>query len=219
MPRQITDRLFSFTRYIFFQVISVKFPPGSAKKFVDFLYVIFEKIAPKFDFISSNYLNMYQELVDKEIKMAGISSKDQVLVIGGGSLPITAVLIATKTKAHVVAIDKDRRAVTEANKYIKNHHLEKQIEIVCADGKEYLSNEFDVIFLTYGLKKKEDIFNSLLKNSKNNSRIIFRTVIGSQKEKEKNIAELSKWFLVKDSIKSDSMPPSGTYLLYNKASN
>ena len=216
MPLKITERLFSFTRYIFFEGISVKFPPGSAKKLMDLLYVIFEKVTVKFDLISSSYLNMYQELVDKEIKMAGISSKDQVLVVGGGSLPITAVLIAMKKKSHVVVIDKDKKAVKDAVNYIIAHQLEDKVEIVCADANEYPSNNFDVIFLTYGLKKKEDIFNSLAKNFKNNSRIIFRTVIGSQKEKEKSIAELSKWFLVKDSINSDNLPPSGSYLLLKK---
>ncbi|KYK26900.1 hypothetical protein AYK20_08490 [Thermoplasmatales archaeon SG8-52-1] len=216
MSRQITNRFFSFVTHIFFEGISAKFPPGSAKKLMDFSYVIFEKVANKFEIISSNYLNMYQELVDKEIKMAGLSSNDNVLVIGGGSLPITAVLIAMKKKAHIVVIDIDKKAVKEAVNYVKTHHLENKIEIVCADGTNYPTKKFDVIFLTYGLKKKEDIFNSLANNSKKNSRIIFRTVIGSQKEKEKSIAELSKWFMVKDSIKSDTLPPSGSYLLLKK---
>jgi len=219
MPRQIADRFFSFSRYMFFEGISVKFRPRSAKKLIDFSYAIFEKVATKFDFISSNYFRMYQELVDKEIKMAGISQKDKVVVVGCGSLPITAILVALKTNAHVVAIDKDKRAVKEANKYIKNHHLENNIEIEYADGKAYPLKNFDVIYLTYGLKKKEDIFNFIVKNSKNNSRIIFRTAISSKEEKKKSTAELSKWFLVKDSIKSDTLPPSGTYLLYNKILN
>ena len=219
MPLNIADRFFSFTKYMFFEEISVKFPPGSAKKLIDFLYVIFEKVATKFDLISSNYLEMYQEIVDKEIKMAGISSKDQVVVIGCGSLPITAVLVAMKTKAHIIALDNDKTAVKEASNFIINHHLENIVEIKYADGKLYPINKFDVIYLTYGLKKKEDIFNSLVKNSNKNSKIIFRTVIGKEGEKKKSITELSKWFLVKDSIKSDTMPPSGSYLLLKKDSN
>jgi precorrin-6B methylase 2 len=203
---------------MFFERISVKFRPRSAKKLIDFLYVIFEKVASKFDIISSNYFKMYQELVDKEIKMAEISKNDKVVVIGCGALPITAILVSLKTKAHVVAIDKDKRAVKEAYNYIKNHHLESSIEIQYADGNVYPLKKFDVIYLTYGLKKKEDIFNYIVNNSKNNSRVIFRTAIGSRGEKRKSITELSKWFLVKDSIKSDTMPPSGTYLLYNKVS-
>lgn len=218
MPRQIANRLFSFSSYMFFERISVKFRPRSAKKLIDFLYIIFEKVASRFDIISSNYFKMYQELVDKEIKMAGISKNDKVVVIGCGSLPITAILVTLKTKAHVVAIDKDKRAVKDADKYIKNHHLESSIEIKYADGDVYPLKKFDVIYLTYGLKKKEDIFDYIINNSKNNSRVIFRTAIGSHEEKKKSIAELSKWFLVKDSIKSDTMPPSGTYLLYNKVS-
>ncbi|KYK19923.1 hypothetical protein AYK24_04770 [Thermoplasmatales archaeon SG8-52-4] len=216
MPLEITKRLFTLIRYLFFEGLSVKFPPGTAKKLIDFLYVTFEKISIKFDLLSSYYLEMYQEIVDKEIKMAGISSKDQVVVIGCGSLPITAVLVAKISKAHVVAIDNDKRAVNEAAKYIRKQHLENRVDIEYADGKLFQINSFDVIYLAYGLKKKEEIFDVLIKSSKKNSRIIFRTVIGTDEEKKKNITELSKWFLVKDSIKSDIMPPSGSYLLFRK---
>jgi precorrin-6B methylase 2 len=200
---------------MFFDNISAKFRPGSCKKLIDFSYVIFEKVATKFNIISSNYSNMYQEVVDKEIKMAGISAKDKVIVIGCGSLPITAILVAMKTKAHVVAIDKDTKAVKEAAKFIRNHQLDELVVIEHADGKSHPLNNFDVIYLSYGLNKDE-IFGILNKNSKKDARIIFRTVIGSEKDKKKSIAELSKLFIVKDSIKSETLPPSGSYLLLNK---
>ena len=151
MPLNIAEKLFSFSKYIFFEVLSVKFRPGSAKTLIDFSYVIFEKVAAKFNIISSNYFKMYQELVDKEIKMVGISPEDKVIVIGCGSLPITAVLVAIKTKAHVIAIDKDEIAVKKAVNYIRNHHLEDKVEIEHADVEFYPLNKFDVIYLSYGV--------------------------------------------------------------------
>jgi precorrin-6B methylase 2 len=216
MPLNIDKRFFSFSRYLFFDVISVKFRTDSTKKLMDFSYAIFEKVATKFDIISSNYLKMYHELVDKEINMVGISQNDQVIIIGCGSLPITAILVASKTNAQVIAIDKDNSAVKEANKYIRNHHLEDRVKIEHADGEFYPLKKFDVIYLSYGMKNKEKIFNIITKNTKKNSRIIFRTVIGSQLENKKHTTELSKWFLVKDSIKSNTLPPAGSYLLLKK---
>lgn len=216
MPLIIAERLFSFTRFMFFEVISVKFNVESTKKLMDLFYAIFEKVATKFDIISSNYLKMYQELVDKEIKMVGISQTDQVIIIGCGSLPVTAVLVAMETKAHVTAIDKDDIAVKEAIKYIRNHHLDDKVKIEHADGEFYPLNRFDVIYLSYGMKNMGNIFKVIANNTKNNSRIIFRTVIGSQKRNKKHTTELSKWFLVKDSIKSESLPPAASYLLLKK---
>lgn len=216
MPQKLFDRFFSFSRYIFFEVISVKFPPRFAKTLMDFSYAIFEKVATKFEIFSSNYLNMYQELVDKEIKMARISKKDQVIIIGCGSLPITAAIVAAETKAQITAIDIDEWAVKEAIKYIRTHHLENIVKIEHADGESYPLDKFDVIYLAYGMKNIENIFNVISNNSNRNIRIIFRTAIGIQEENEQQISELSKWFLVQDSIKSVNLPPAGSYLLRKK---
>ena len=218
MSLNISERLFSFSRYIFFEVISVKFNTTSTKKMMDLSYAIFEKVANKFDLISSYYLKMYQELVDKEIKMVGITQNDHVIIIGCGSLPITAHIITSEIKAQVTAIDIDDIAVKDAKKYIKKHHLEDKIKIEQADGEFYPFNKFDIIYISYGIKNREKIFKIVNNSIKNNSRIIFRTVIGSELENKKHITELSKWFVVKDSIKSEVLPPSGSYFLLKKDS-
>jgi hypothetical protein len=216
MSKRVIERFFSFARRMFFEEISAKFRPGSAKKLMDALYIIFEKVAHKFDIMSTNYLKMYRELVEKEVKMADISSDDLVLVIGCGSLPATSVLIAMGTGAHVVYIDNDRRAVEEAYKFVKNLHLEDRIKVEHADGLFYPLNKFDVIFLLYGVKRQEGIFKSLAGNMKNNARIIFRTVIGIQDETMESSVDLSKWFLIKDKAKSETLRPAGSYLLFKK---
>ena len=218
MPKRVIERFLSFSRRMFFKEISAKFRPGSAKKLMDISYIIFEKVAHKFDIISTNYLKMYRELVEKEVKMADISSDDLVIVIGCGSLPATSVLIAMETEAHVVSIDTDGRAVEDAYKFVRNLHLEDRIKVEHADGLFYPLKEFDVIFLLYGVKRQEEIFKSLADSMKNNARIIFRTVIGIQDETMKSSIDLSKWFLIKDTAKSDTLSPAGSYLLFKKDS-
>ena len=109
-------------------------------------------------------------------------------------------------------------AVKDAKKYIKKHHLGDKIKIEHADGEFYPFDKFDVIYIAYGIKNRENIFKIVIKSIKNNSRIIFRTVIGSELENKNHITELSKWFIVKDSIKSEVLPPSGSYFLLKKHS-
>ena len=114
MPLSLTKKFLSFSQRIFFEELGDKFNVKSLKKTMDFLYVIFEKICIKFEIISKYYLDLYQELIDKEIKMAGISSVDTILVVGCGSLPTTSVLIAKKTNAIVKGVDIDPRAINNA---------------------------------------------------------------------------------------------------------
>ena len=115
MPLNLTKKFLSFSQRIFFEELGDKFNVKSLKKTMDFLYVIFEKICIKFEMISKYYIDLYQELIDKEIKMASISNVDTVLVVGCGSLPTTSVLVFNKTNAKVTGIDIDSIANQQVN--------------------------------------------------------------------------------------------------------
>lgn len=217
MAKRVIERFFSFARWIFFEEFSPKFNAVPFKNFVDFAYVIFEKIAYRFDIISSNYLKMYEEIVEKEIKMANISSEDSILVIGCGSLPVTSTLIAMKTKARIVSIDTDHKAILNATKFIKHNNLENIIKLEHVDGLNYPVEKFDVIYISYGVKQQKEIMIYLANKMKKGARIIFRTVIDAQDETLRSPIDLSKWFLVKNSLKSETIIPAGSYLLLKKS--
>ena len=95
MFRSIFERFLSFSRFAFFDILSAKFNAAPFKNFMDYFYVIFEKIAYSFRILSSNYLMLYDELIEKEIIMAKITKNSNVLVIGCGSLPVTSILIGS----------------------------------------------------------------------------------------------------------------------------
>ena len=121
MVKSISERILSFSRFIFFDIISDKFNAAPFKNFMDYLYVIFEKIAYSFKILSENYLMLYDELIKKEIVMAQITKKTNVLVIGCGSLPVTPILIALKTDADIIGIDYDKKAVDRAINFINKN--------------------------------------------------------------------------------------------------
>ena len=118
-----------------------------------------EKIAHRFDIISCYYLRLYDELVEKEITMANISSEDFIFVIGCGSIPATPALIAMKTKARIVSIDKDLKAISRASKFIKTLDLQNVIKLEHADALYFPVENFDVIFVLYGVRQQKEILN------------------------------------------------------------
>lgn len=216
MPSRVIEKFFSYAYHIFFKQAGAKMRAGLLKNLMDRLFILFEKIGRKFDIISSNYLKLYHEMVEKEIKMAKINSDDLVLVIGCGSLPTTTVLISMKTGANVVSVDVDKKSIRDAAQYIKNLHLGDKIKLKHANGLNYSVKNFDVIFVLYGITKQEEMLEYLASNMGKNSRIIFRTATDLQDKMHKGHIDLSKYFLVRDSTLSESFASIESYLLLKK---
>jgi len=219
MVKRIFEKFFSLTQYIIFRQIGTKLEVSSLKKLMDSLFVFFEKIGHKFDIISFNYLKMYDEMVEKEIKMADISPEDHILVIGCGPLPVTSVLLAIKTKAIIASIDNNHKAIKEALQYIKNHNLENRINLECADGLNYSVKKFDLIFVLYGVKQQKEILKYLANNVGNKIRVIIRSTTDICDKILGENTELSQFFVVKDSTRSGSLGAIDSFLLLKKNSN
>jgi len=180
---------------------------------MDFLFIVFEKIACSFPILSFNYLNLYIELVEKEIKMADISSDDFILVIGGGSLPVTSTILGMKTKAEIVSIDYDISSIDNASRFIENLNLESKIHLDHANGINYPVEKFDVIFVVYGVKKSKEILEYLADNMKKSARIVFRTQGDLQDKILEDSIDLPRMFYIKTIIKSKTFHSVDSYIL------
>jgi len=210
------NKLFSLTRKFFFEVLSPKFNVSKLKRLMNFLYILFEKVAYHFEIFYSNYLQLYDELLEKEIKLAKINSKDKVLVIGSGALPATCILIAKKTNAKVHGIDIDPVATKKSTNFVKNLNLNNLIDFELADGINYDYSNYDVIFVLYGIIQHQNLLVNLSNKIQENSRVIYRT---SEDVKEKIIGTnkiLSDYFRIEDSFKSENIYLNRSYLLTKK---
>lgn len=216
MANSVIEGLLSFSRFIIFKVISPKVNTAYFKNFMDFAYSFYEKIAISFEILSNNYLELYDEIVEKEIKMAQITKNSNVLLIGCGSLPATTALIGEKTQANIVSIDYDMKAFQNAKDYFKNSKIKSNIKIVYADGHNYPVKDFDVIFVLYGMKKQKDFLVQLSKKIENNTRIVLRTSQDTLNEFIGGTEFLSKWFVIKDCIHSERIYTTDSYLLMKK---
>ena len=216
MLKRITERFFSLFIYIVYRRIGTKFRTDAFKFFWDYFFVVLEKTGLKFEIISSNYIKLYEDIVEKEIKMAKISKKDHILIMGCGSLPATSALIAMKTKAEIITIDADPKAVNEASYYFKNLNLESQIKVEHANGFKYPINKFDVIFVLHGVRQQKEILKYLAENMNDKTKIIFRTVCDEKGRLSNKSLDVSRLFVVKDSTGSEYLGSIDSLLLLKK---
>ena len=206
------EKFLLFAQKMFFNDVGKKFKPSSMKSFWDKIFIIFEKVIFNFPFFSSNYLKLYEEIVQDEIKLSNASADDKILVVGCGSLPATTALIALKTNANVLALDCDSKAIFAARQFIKDLDI-KNIKVENIDGKDYSVKDFDVIFLLFGLTHQKEILTKYAQEMKKNARIIYR-----MPSDIKDIADkkLNEYFKVAGCRRSKTMPAVDSYLLIKK---
>lgn len=170
----IVESIFSFAHHIFFKVITPHFKAKTFKPLMDVLYVYFEQIATHFDIINEYYIKLYDDIIKNEIKLAQINHTDYILVIGSGALPMTPILISKNTKAKIHTIDKDKKAVKNAQQYINRFHLSERITVSYDDACQLNMAAFDVIFVLYGIQGMEKVFSMITKTASSSVRVIYR---------------------------------------------
>jgi len=216
MSNTKTEHIFSNIQKLFFEELGYKFRPGTLKNLTNFLYIIFEKAGYNIESISKSYIKIYDDLVKDEIRLANITSNDNVLVIGCGSIPSTAVILARETDTQITAIDIDSQATKKAVRYIKNHNLQDNITVKTIFGTDYPIKDFNVIFILYGVKHQSNLFHYLYDGINYNTRVIYRASkdAGSRNQLDKD--QISKLFIIKDMAQNRSFGLMDSYLLLKK---
>lgn len=155
--------------------VSDKFDAIALKSIVDKLFIITEKIIIHFPKFLPFYINYYQDIIDQEIKLANITSKSLILHVGCGSIPASSMLLAQKTNASVVGIDRDAHAIKKAKMCIKTLHLSDKITVKKKDATKINLSSFDVILISQGIMPKQLFLQQLSKKISNNQLVILRS--------------------------------------------
>ena len=172
-----------------------------ALKFIsDYLFITVEKIIVKLPLLLSPYITYYEDIVDKEIKIAKITRKDNVLHIGCGSIPSTSLLIAQKTRAPTIGIDKNVPTVQDAQNCVHALHQENQIQIHHADALTYTMQSSDVIIVSQGIEPRYEVLEHIAKTIGHNTRVIFRTFSSKNDNITKEDAVLRTLFSIQDIV-------------------
>lgn len=144
------------------------------RKLLCLFFYILEILSLKNRLAHRIYLKWIGEIFVDEFRMAEITPEDQVLHIGCGCLPTTAVLVAKESHAKVVAIDNNPKAIHGAREFVSQQHLTDYITIDYGDGTTYPLDSFDVIFIAMNVTPVEAVFHHIATNAKSQVRIICR---------------------------------------------
>ncbi len=143
-------------------------------KFIPRVVALLEKKAVAGSILAALYSRHYNDVVSREIELAGITSTDRVLNIGCGGIPFTAIIINRLTGARVYAVDRDNEAVEVAKRCIKSCGLENGVTAACIDGTAKIPFDYDVALVALQAEPKKAIFENLISQGSPGARLIFR---------------------------------------------
>ena len=116
----------------------------------------------------------YKNIIKREVRLAEIKPSDQILCIGGGPCPYTAIMLHRLTGAAVTVVDNSAACVKQSAKLIKRLGLERAIRIVCCEGEEIDCEGFTVIHLALQVSPKGKVLKNLLARAGSGVKILVR---------------------------------------------
>ena len=135
---------------------------------------IIDNLAYKIDKIANLYDDKISKEYEKECEECNIKKDSNILHIGCGAYPITAMTINSTNGAKVVGIDKNPRSVKLARNLICKRNLQSKITIEKGDGENYPVDKFDTIIISGCSYPRERILDHIFEKAKDNSKIIVR---------------------------------------------
>lgn len=128
----------------------------------------------------NKYIQPYQKFLKKEGLMAGVKDTSNIIILGSGYLPGTAIILTKIFKAKITCLDNDIDAVKSSGKLIKQLSLDNRIRVEFGDASVYPLTKYDVIIVTGSCFPKKDIFDHISMEAKD-TKIIYRSPRGLYK--------------------------------------
>jgi len=125
--------------------------------------------------IAKIYEKTISKEYERESKLFDISHDKNILHIGCGAYPITAMTIAKINGSKITGIDKSARTIKLAKNIIQEKNLYERITIEQGDGTNYPLDGFDTIIISGCAHPKQKILEHVFESAKSQSKIIFRT--------------------------------------------
>lgn len=118
-------------------------------------------------------LSYYKPIVKRERKLINKEVKE-VLCIGGGNFPATAILFAKQLNSNVTVIDNDPSTISTANEVIRIYKLEDKVKVVNTDGLNIDASSYDIIHIASQISPKADVISQVRATKEVNAKIIIR---------------------------------------------
>ena len=135
---------------------------------------IFDLLACKLPKLAKIYNKTIGKAYRVEREKFSLQDSKNILHIGCGSYPITAMVLAEMDDVNIVTIDNKDNSIKQANEIIKKYDLNDRITAKKGDGTKYPLDKFDTIIVSGCSFPKIQVLEHVFKNAKPDSRIIVR---------------------------------------------
>lgn len=149
------------------------------------------------------YYQNYMDLTRLEVcSLQSCMNHDihKAIFVGGGPLPLTAIVLATRYNMSVTILDHDENAIALSQELIYSLKLSEKVKIIHADGASYNKyGEFNIVFVAalagLNTKVKEAIFKQIKIHASREAHILARSSWGKRKLLYKPLSKtLYKYF-------------------------
>lgn len=115
----------------------------------------------------------YTPIIKREIKLSNVSNQDNLLFIGGGYMPCSAILFSKFSNAKITIIDNDVDALNHSKILLNKMKLD-DISVIHCDGMNFDVEEFNIVHVAMQVNPLTEVFDHIYNNLKANSKIIIR---------------------------------------------
>lgn len=164
------------------------------------------------DIISSIFFvfgRLYQNHIGrhyiKEAKRFDLDGAQNILHIGSGAYPITALVLADLYNCDIVTIDKNPIVLKIAKKVIMKRKLAASIHVQNGDGLSFDVSRFDVVIISSCSVPKEEILTHIFNHADERCKIIVRELC-SETEQLKEFTSRFPFMIQIDEMISCAVP-------------
>ena len=145
------------------------------KRITNFTYKI-ENQAVESNFVFNIAKKYYDDVVDKEIVLAGITEDDHILCIGGGICPFSAILFHQKTGARVTVLDNNPICIPKAEEVLKRLEIDANVEVIHKDGgdDDICFAKYTVVHFALQVCPMNHVFSQVEKKAATGARLLVR---------------------------------------------
>jgi ubiquinone/menaquinone biosynthesis C-methylase UbiE len=145
------------------------------KKFADVVIRRLEKFLVHHRLLAWMYFVFFRKMTIDEFAMVDLKPGASVVNIGCGSFPHTIITLAQVRGWNITGVDKDKKAIENAQKVVSEHGLSDKIKIIWGEGKDFDVSTFDLIIVSHGIEPKKEVIENLGENMGKNAQIFYRT--------------------------------------------
>ncbi len=127
---------------------------------------------------SFHYYNRYLTLVGNEVLLAAFSAGDRVVFIGGGSVPLTSMLLNTHYGVEGISLELVPQIADLSRQVLDKLGFSSSIEVVCGDESALADLKYDGVIVGASAEPKNRVFTNVRSVVSTETKILYRTYSG-----------------------------------------